>query len=249
MSKDTRTSSTRRLLKVCLAILPILALVGCVADVDITVDLYKNENWQAVTEIALSAETIAMVGEKRFEQVLNESIAEAAQDNVEASWSKRVEKNAVVYSVKTKGKGLDRLARTAFGENAEIYVEQVDGKRIVHLTAWVDNSMGLSSQTITLQGGKIISGNGQLIGKDTMTWENPSGWIEATLTERSPVNVWLIVVIAVVLIVGVVVIAGAGMLLFLNRRKKIAASFAACPQCGFQLPPDAHHCPGCGRAL
>lgn len=238
-----RRLNARAFRTVLLALLA-LVLAGCGADVDVTVDFYRGENWQAVTELSVSAETLAMTGGAgEIEKQLDELVTAAEAEDVRASWEKTKAEDNLVYVVEMEGKGLDTLSRSVFDGEAEIYADESTGQRLIHFSQYVGSGLGFSSQTITLRGGEIIAGNGQLVDDRTITWENPSGRIEATLTERSRFGLGSILGIAAAIVVFAGLVVG-GVQWW---RRSRALRPVPCPWCGSWIPEGAGYCPGCGR--
>jgi len=221
-----------------------LVLTACEGDVDVTVDFYRGENWHAVTVLSVPTEALALAGGAgAIERELDELVAAAAADGVRASWEKTEAEGNLVYTIEMQGKGLDTLSRTVFDGEAEIYVDESTGQRLVHFSQYVSSGWGFSTQTITLRGGEIIAGNGRLVDDHTITWENPSGRIEATLTERSRLGLGGVLGI----VAGIVVVTGLILGAVRLWRRSRALPPAPCPWCGFWIPEGARRCPGCGR--
>ena len=227
-----------------LLVLLALVLTACGGDVDITVDFYRGENWQAVTALSVPVEALAMAGGAgAIEKQLDEMVAAAAADNVRASWEKTEAEDNLVYTIEMKGKTLDTLSRAIFDGEAEIYADESSGRRLIHFSQYVSSGLGFNSQTITLRGGEIIAGNGRLVDDHTITWENPSGRIEATLTERSHFGLGGVLGIVAGIITVACLVAGSVQW----WRRSRALRPVPCPWCGFWIPEGARHCPGCGR--
>jgi len=221
-----------------------LVLAGCGAAVDVTVDFFRGENWQAVTELSVPAETLAMAGGAgEIESHLDELVATAAADDVRAVWEKTEAEGNVVYTIEMRGKGLDTLSRAVFDGEAEIYVDESSGRRLIYFGQYVSPRLDFSAQTLTLSGGEIVAGNGQLVNDRTITWENPYGRIEATLTERSRFGLASILGI----VAGMAAVAGLALGIVQLRRRSRAVPPVPCPWCGSWIPEGAPYCPGCGR--
>lgn len=221
-----------------------LILAGC-GRVDVITDFYRGENWEAVIDVSFSLQALSMLGGSpaEIESQLDEMVIDAKSEGVRASWEKTQTKDAMVYTVKMKGQGLDKLSEAAFDGEAEIRAEKDGGQRVIHFSHYVDPGLGFESQTITLRGGEIIDGNGRLVDKRTMIWRDAAGRIEATLTERSRLGVGSILgILAVVVFTTGLAVGGAH---WWRRRRTVQPT--PCPWCGFWIPEGARFCPGCGR--
>jgi len=220
-----------------------LVLAGCGAVVDVTVDFYSGENWQAVMELSVPVELTMAGGADDIGSQLDDLVAKAAADGVRVSWEETEANENVVYTIEMKGKGLDTLSRTIFDGQAEIHVDESTGRRLIHFGQYMNSGWGFSAQTLTLRGGKIIAGNGQLVDNHTITWQNPSGRIEATLTERSRFGL----ASALGILAGVIVVAGLvlGGIRWWRGSRSLPPTL--CHWCGYSMPKGAHYCPACGR--
>jgi hypothetical protein len=118
-------------------------------------------------------------------------------------------------------------------------VEEVDGQRQIHFSQFVTgNILEANSNTLTLIGGDIVSTNGHQLDDGSVQWVNPSGRIEAVLTEKSRFS------LATLLIPATLLAASGGGWFFYRQRKQQAAF---CAHCGAQLGAGAKFCPSCGR--
>ena len=211
---------------------------------DVTIDFFRDEAWQAMLELSVSAETIAMAGgPTELENQLDQMVAEASAQDISTSWKRIESEDKVIYSVEMSGRGLDTLSQAVFDGEAEIYVDDSTGRRLIHFAQYASSGMEFTSQTITLRGGEIIAGNGRLVDDRTITWENPSGRIEATLTERSRFGQGGVLGGVVgVIVVGGLVYGGVQWW----RRSRVRRPLP-CPWCGSWIPEGARYCPACGR--
>jgi hypothetical protein len=219
-------------------------LVGCMGDVNVTVDFYRGGNWEAVTELSVPQEAAAMAGGAgQIEAELDDLVREAAQENVRTSWEEGKDETNLVYIVDMEGKELDSLSRTAL-EGAEITVQEENGERVIHLS-YYPGGLGFESQTLVLRGGEIIAGNGRMMDDRTMMWENPSSEVRVTLKERSRFSVGRALGIAGAGLVGAGLLVG---VVYVWRRNRTKAP-TYCPWCGAENPRDADFCTQCGRSL
>jgi len=221
-----------------------LILVGCMGQVNVTVDFYRGGNWEAVTEFAVPREAITVTGgEAQIEAELDNLVREASEEDVRASWEKDSGEGKLVYVVHMKGNTLESLSRMVF-EGADITVEQREGERLIHFRHNPD-SLDFDSQTIVLRGAEIIAGNGQLIDSQSMMWQNPYREIHATLREQSRFSMGKAFSIGT----GIVVVAGllAAAAYLWRRSQTVGTTY--CPWCGAPNPGEAHFCTQCGRSL
>ena len=222
-----------------------LTVTGC-GHVEVTTDFYRGEKWEAEIGYTVTLETLAMVGEQEITAMLDEMVAEAKAQGARASWSKKTARDSTTYLVTIKGEGLDTLSYVVFDGDAEIYYDEVDGKRAIYFSEYASGS-GFETMTLTLRGGEIMYGNGTYVDNRTMSWTNHYGTMEAVLTERRRVNVLLIVVILLLLLgIGAILVGVIAFVLF-KRAKATRQVPSVCAHCGFNIPPGAKFCPGCGQ--
>jgi hypothetical protein len=233
-------------LRALLFVLAAIALAGCGADLDVTIDFYRGEEWEAFLEIAISADVLALAGGPgEIESQLDELVASSASSDVRTSWKKASgNEGELLYTIRMKGAGLEVLSQVVLDGNADIYVDESSGRRLVHFSQYTSTPIDFGSQSLTLRGGEIISGNGQLVDNQSITWENYYGRMEAVLTERSrfgldsPLGIG-----AALLLVAGLVLAGVKL-----WQRKQTSSPAFCISCGAPIPEDARFCTNCGRA-
>lgn len=244
----------RRLFLLSLALL----LTSCVSihSTDMRVTFRADENWEAEMEIVLTPQQ-AQLTLGQIEPALNQAVAEMRSEGVEVQWKQqeRREDGNIGYLVSAKGKGLDILNTAFFEGQAVLYVDESTGERQI-VFSYTPGQAFAQEQTFTLVGGKIISSNGTQTNGRTVTWVNPTGPMEAVLTEASPLG-WL----PYALIGGggvLLIIAGVGIVASVVRRRQLASPApeavfappppptARCANCGFALPEGAVFCPSCG---
>lgn len=230
-----------QLLKVLLSAMLALVLVGC-GHVQVTTDFYRGGKWEAIIQYTISLETLAIVGDQEITNWLDNEISKATAQGVRAQWKQTKAKDAAAYVIEMKGEELDTLSQVVFDGEADVRVDESDGRRLIRFSQYLTGA-DFESQTLTLRGGKIIDGNGRLVDSRTMTWENHYGDAYAILTERGSVGVGGILGIVALVVVGIGIVLG-GVYWWQRRR---ASGPAPCPACGFWIPEGARFCPGCGR--
>ena len=244
------TRRRRRAVVIALFILSI-TLIGC-TDVNVTVDFFPHERWEADLEVIVPGDTLLRVAtEQQVENQLSALAEQAEAYGVRVQRSRSSRQGDVVYLMEMEGKGLYSLSQLAFGGNAEIYVEELGGQRQIHFGQLINPELDFNSLSITLRGGNILSHNGYLIDQHTVTWRDPYGWIEATLTEHPPDWVSLLIELGpyIVGILGLLIAFGLLRGLWRIWRRKRSPKRKRCPQCQFLLPKGSRHCPGCGHDL
>ena len=221
-------------------------LVGCGADIDQSVTFYRNEQWSAEIKLGISAEMVALLGSPaEIESELDNWVTEAKQIGVDASWKSSQDGGTLIYTLEANGTGYDALKEIMFDNRTEIAVLEEGGKRHIHFSQPVSRDLlDANRYTITLTGSEIISSNGTALGRGSVQWINPSGRMEAVLTEKSRFNVglWLLIL---ALVAG---ISGGGWYVWQQRNQRMAAIPARfCIHCGLSLGPQARFCPNCGQ--
>jgi hypothetical protein len=223
-----------------------LFLVGCGAEIDESVTFYRDEQWSTEFKLSTSAEMIALLGSPaEIERELDELVTEAKELGIDASWNSSRQDRTLIYTIQGKGKGYDALNEFMFDNRAQIWVEEDGGKRHIHFSQPVSRDfIDANRYTVTLTGGEIISSNGTALDRGSVQWVNPSGRMEAVLTEKSRFNLglWLFIL---VLVAG---IGGGGWYVLQQRNQQAAAPTRFCIHCGHSLGPQAQFCPNCGQS-
>ena len=228
-----------------------ITLIGC-TDVNVTVDFFPNERWEAALEVIVPGDTLLRAAtEQQVENQLSALAEQAEAYGVRVQRSRSSRQGDFVYLMEMEGSGLHSLSQLAFGGSAEIYVEQVGGQRQIHFGQLINPELDFNSLTITLRGGNILAHNGYLIDQHTVTWRDPYGWVEATLTEH-PLD-WVSLLIELVPyiagILGLMILFGSLRGIWRIWRRTRYPKPKRCPQCQFLLPKGSRHCPGCGHDL
>lgn len=196
--------------------------------------------------VELPAEGLGIAGapvRAQIEEELETNVADLRAQGIEASWEATREGDLLRYLVHAQGEGYDALRQVAF-EDADIFVEEVDGREAIHFRAFVPQEIMLGGETtITLVGSEIISTNGNRVDEGTVQWVNPAGRLEAVLVgnSRFAANPLLL---PAALLAGAVVVLGGGYLVWSRTRGS-----RYCTQCGTPLAPDARFCSGCGQRI
>lgn len=217
----------------------VLFMVGCGGSLTQTVTLYRDEAWQTSMEIRIAQEMLLFIGSAELEAEMAGQAAAWQEKGARVSWKSRNEEGAWVYTFDVKGEGYDLLREVAFDNNATLAVAEVNGRRQIQF--WHNPNRGmfgdLDQYTLTLKGGEIISSNGRQLNSSSVEWVNPTGPMEATLTEKGgfPGAFWLVML-------GVA-IAGGSWYMWRQRGQTVGA----CGNCGAWLSTDAEFCPQCGR--
>ena len=136
-----------------------MLLVGCGGFMDVTVEFAANEQWEADVVYTLPADLVALTGPQEVEAALEDEAESFEAKGARMTWKSSESDGDLIYSVKVTGTGLDRLAETVFYGDARIYLEERDGRRVIHFSHSESLGMGAVWE-LTLKGGEILSGNG-----------------------------------------------------------------------------------------
>ena len=221
-----------------LIIMSLFLLAGCGLNIDIDqeVILYPEEAWEMQVEMMLPAQTLSLSGGRaQVEQALDEAVQAIEVQGGTASWASTQEEQGLRYTMEASGEGYQLLREISFFD-VDIEAQIVNGQRQIAFSSCLSRGLIGGTHTLTLIGGDIISTDGVEIEKGKVQWVNPSGCIEAVITEKRRVPLGL-------MLPGGILLAGivAGGWFLLQRRRP-----ARCDNCGRELSSQAKFCPYCG---
>jgi hypothetical protein len=213
-------------------------LTACGGAVDQSVTFYKNEAWEAETKLSLPGELVAFGGAAEVERQVEDQARQWRAQGANVSWKSSRDGTTLIYTFDLRGQGLNVLNATVFNGEAAIQVQQSGNKRHIHFSRQVSRGLfdELTRYTLALHGGEVISGNGRQLNRGSMEWINPSGRMEAVLTEKGRLN------FTALLLPGLALGVVAGGWLIFRRRP------GPCPHCGQWLEAGARFCPACGQS-
>jgi len=216
---------------------------------NMTLSLGSDENWDAVTDIIIDEDMIAMaedMGEEmdftELETDLDTTVGDIqdqyASQGVSASWELLpAEEDQVGYRMTVSGQGYDVLEEAMFEGGASFTPGTQDGKDVVFVEVGSSpfgedmgdmegmEDMGAMMDIefrFTVEGKEILETNGTLSDDKTQaTWVNTAAPYTATVVTGGGFPTWGYVAIALVcLLLIVVVIAAVVVIVVLSRKKK-----------------------------
>lgn len=224
----------------------VIILVGCGADITRSVTFYEDEDWEADMEIAMPVELLAFLGTaEELEKSTTEEVADWEAKGAQVSWKSSREEATLIYTFHIEGTGWNLLNEIIFEDRAQIFVEEVGGRRQIHFSYLVSGDLsGANSDVLTLNGGEIISSNGEQLSSGQVKWINTGQRAEAIFTEKSRFGFSTFLIIALVL-------GGVGGGVWYFRQKNSQSPVQPpqplfCANCGVQLMSQAKFCPHCG---
>lgn len=240
--------SKQALLLILIAITAVFFLAGCGADIDRRVTFLRDEAWEAEMEFGLPAQLMMMLGSpESFEAELAEGVAEWEASGADVSWDSRREDTALIYTFEVKGTGLALLNEIVFDDEASMTAVEIEGQRQIQFSYFVSGDLlDANSNTLTLEGGEVLSSNGTALNRGTVQWVNPRGRVEAVLTEKSGSGLGSLLLFGL-LLAGV---GGAGWYFWKQRQQtqlQMQSALTFCANCGTPLNPQAKFCPNCGQ--
>ena len=225
---------------------------ACGGAVSREVTINKDESWEATMQVSLPHQVLAMIGPlDELDHELETGVVELKEEDVDASWKKSEDDEGVTYTIEAKGSGLDKLNDTVFDGSAEIVAVEEGGKQVI-LFAYSSgiSFMDASSNSLTLHGSEILSGNGDITSKGTIQWVNYSGVMQATMIPAGGTSFWSVILL--LLFVGG--LAAGGWYLWQRSKKIGTAAYEApanekqlCAYCQTPMSPGAKFCPQCGK--
>ena len=241
--------------KLLIGLLLLLLFTACVPleSIETRLKLSSGERWQAHIEFLLASETALFASE--IDQMLESDIESIEQQGIDFSWrqEKPDQDGRINYVLDFSGQGYDLLNSTLLEQNA-IIVDEETGNIIFNAHSDYGQVTGAGESRFVLQGGRIISSNGNQVNSGTVEWINPSGRMEAEITEGSGFNwLWLLFIL-------IVVGGGFAAYWFVFRKSPgtLSPIFASsgqvpqpssvryCAECGTQMQAGAKFCPNCG---
>jgi len=233
----------------------LLLFTACVPleSIETKLKLSSGERWQAHIEFLLAPETAILTSE--IDEMLNSDIESIKQQGIDYSWhqEKPDQDGKINYVVDFSGQGYELLNSTLLEQNA-IFIDDETGNIIFNAHSDYGQMTGAGESRFVLQGGRIISSNGNQLNSNTVEWINPTGRMEAELAEGSGFNwLWLLFIL-------IVVGGGFAAYWYIFRKSSSTPSpvFASpgqaaqpgsmryCAECGTQMQAGAKFCPNCG---
>jgi len=242
----------------------ILFLTSCfpIISSNTELTLKSGENWELSNQFTIS-QTDAQLSGQMISQGLDEALNDMRDDGVDAEWEMLPidDSGYVSYKITTRGVGYE-LLNDGFGEPI-VSPDETSGKRIINFYLKDGDNLEWDAlhNSFTLNGGKIISHNGNLINNGSVKWVDHSGPMEAQLTEKSGFSILNCIGFAFVICIICIAIFA-----FVKWKPK-ASSFHEpykipgnviisqkvqknfCPNCGQKLPSEAVFCPTCGISI
>jgi len=241
--------------KLLIGLLLLLLFTACapVESIETRLKLSNGERWQAHIEFLLPPESAFITTE--IDEMLASEMVNVEQEGIDFSW--RQEKpdrdGKINYVLDFNGQGYEQLNSTLLEQNA-ISIDDETGNLIFNAYADYGLPSGASQSKFVLEGGRIISSNGNQVNGSTVEWINTSGRMQAELTEASGFNwLWMLFIL---------IIAGGGFaaywFIFRKPPKSPITQYTSpvqtsqptgvrfCAECGSQMHAGAKFCPQCG---
>jgi hypothetical protein len=243
-----------------LFLLTAVLIGGCVPilSMDSKLKLDSDEKWELIVEILIPNDSATMYG-MVLQESLNQMINEAQDAGIQATWEKgELDKNGnLPVTIKMNAQGYELLDQEIFGGSQAILVDESDGDRkvIFHLPSGSDLFGDATSASFTLQGGRVVSSNGNQKNGKTIVWENPIGSLDAVMLEPSKasripyglITVGLILVGFAFLQMKGVLHIGSAHPTFSPEKFLVINHRMICSFCGASIPESANFCPQCGE--
>lgn len=221
-----------------------LLLTGC-PTIDMEVTFYGGERWEYSAEFIFTKAAVEMMGgAEAAEDSLRSELAAFPELDVSIRQERRDQD--VVFHVTTKGEGWETLSDFAFDGRADITRQNGE----IHIQASIPPEIGMMLSSLTLHGGRVIESNADQVISGRAIWNNPSGTIWVTLTDKRPADG---LIVPLIVIFGLLVVGGVVVFAYLGKRKSLAKITVpveiACPQCGTASSSGDKFCQNCGSGL
>jgi hypothetical protein len=195
-----------------------LVLVGCTAEMDVTV--LPDEQWEGMISIELPAEMVESMGgiEELRSQMESESDMPSEDFNPEDFRIEETSDGGARMIGETSGQGFEDMNEGFFDGTATISTNDQGHVTISNTYEDMDElGMGIT-MNVRISGGEIIDSNADRVEGSTAIWENPSS-VEVTLVPGRPTGgvsgiaagggsgtMFLIIaaVIAIIVVLGIV---------------------------------------------
>lgn len=217
-----------------------------------TLQFLRGERWEIHIELILSPESPFLTSE--FDQMLASESTNIEQEEIDFSWRKESLDNQgrIKYIFDYRGQGYDLLNTVSIFDHT-VSVQEESGRILVNTNSNFNDQSIAKESKFVLQGGQIISTNGNQVNSGTVEWINTTGIMQAELTEASGFN-WLWLLFILIVIGG-----GFAVYWFIFRKPGTATpvfvspgqapqpgSVRYCAECGTQMQAGAKFCPNCG---
>lgn len=200
---------SKKIIYINLLVLTSLLISGCVPILDLTteVTLEKDEHWQVRIHFLLPG-YLGPDSLLPFEEYIDESFSDLQAQGFESDWEKLPDDSQgnIPYQITATGVGYDHLSEF-IGEGVDVTVDESSGQRRLMVSMAADPYQGMigTNVTVILRAGKIISTNGNQTGNGAVVWNNPSGDMQAVVTEASGLS-WSALILMGIGIVGIAVV-------------------------------------------
>ena len=259
MNSLYRRTHILSLLQICMIGLAILLLSGCNTQIDTTLSVYEQGEYEMINEVSIPRAAMQMVGPQEIERQLDKLVADFSNEPqvTRASWAKKTsDDNYLRYAITVNGS----CGEANCTESSFQIIPYPQGGKDAYLFSM---SMQEFAQTggisaLTLRADTILQSNADSGGNDTATWRQFTEDPRAVFIPLSRFGRWPIGNVFVLAALGFAVILGStGAVLVIRSRRsnpragieEDEAQVIKCPSCSAVIPHQAVYCPKCGVSL